>query len=370
MLAPARVFLVDSSSMNKFFRSVSRPVPRPIRFLMLLLFVALLSVACQRSSIKSPTAAEQASEAADCRVVAHEMGETEVCGQPQRVAVLTPHLLDSVLSLGVQPFAYAQMGFVNSQTFEQPEVQIPYLGSYVTTQSINLGSRRSPSLERLAQSQPDIILGEPWHIKDQYDFLSQIAPTLLFSDIGPNDDQHWRYSINGIAKALNKEAQAKELLARYPEQIAAIREKLAPVVAAYPRVLAIAPNDLAGTIFFLEDSTASTILREMGFEIVTSEASSLLSDGNSPISVEVVPQIETDLLFVMAWSENESSSQEKIKQQWGNHPLLSQMPAFKDGDIFFLDYFLWASNTRGPITYQLFLEELPKMLLLLVEEEA
>jgi iron complex transport system substrate-binding protein len=25
------------------------------------------------------------------------MGETEVCGQPQKVAALTPHILDSIL---------------------------------------------------------------------------------------------------------------------------------------------------------------------------------------------------------------------------------------------------------------------------------
>ena len=346
---------------------------RPIRFLMLLLLVALISIACQNTAIEPPTAAEPATTTTDCRTVEHEMGETEICGQPQRVAVLSPPMLDTVLSLGVQPFAYAQAGIVNSQTFDQPEVQIPYLGPYVTTQPINLGSRRSPSLERLAQSQPDIILGEDWFLEDQYDFLSQIAPTLLFSDIGPNDHQHWRYSINGIAKALDREEQAKDLLARYPEQIAVAREKLAPVVATHPRALAIAPDDLAGTILFMEDSTVSNLLREIGFEIVTSEASSILPDGNLPISVEVFPQVETDLIFVMAWSEswseNEPYPQDKIKQQWGKHPLLSQMQAFKDGRVFFLDYFLWASNTRGPITYQLILEELPKMLLPLVNED-
>ncbi|ESA33723.1 periplasmic binding protein [Leptolyngbya sp. Heron Island J] len=352
---------------------VFRPMRPPFRFLLLLLFVALISIACQSASVEPPTATEPMPVTTDCRMIEHKMGETEICGQPQRVAVLSPPVLDHVLSLGVQPFAYAQMGIVSSQTFDQPEEQIPYLGSYVTTQPINLGSRRSPSLERLAQSQPDIILGEDWFLEDQYDFLSQIAPTLLFSDIGPNDHQHWRYSINGIAKALDREEQAKDLLARYPEQIAVAREKLAPVVAAHPRVLVIAPDDLAGTIFFLEDSTASNLLREIGFEIVTSEASSLLPDGNSPISVEIFPQIETDLIFVMAWSEswseNEPYPQDKIQQQWGNHPLLSQMQAFKDGHVFFLDYFLWASNTRGPITYQLILEELPKMLLPLVDED-
>lgn len=349
---------------------VFRPLRRPIRFLLLLLLVALLGIACQNAAVEPPTAKEPATTITDCRIVEHEMGATEVCGQPQRVAVLSPHMLDNVLSLGVQPFAYAQAGLLSAQTFNQPEAQIPYLGTYVTTQPINLGSRRSPSLERLAQSPPDVILGEDWHLKDQYDFLSQIAPTLLFSDIGPNDHQHWRHNINGIAQALDREEQAADLLTDYSEQIAVAREKLAPVVAAYPRVLAIAPDDLAGTILFMENSTASNLLREIGFEMVTSEASSLLPESDLPISVEVFPQIETDLIFVMAWSENEPQPQDKIKQQWGNHPLLSQMPIFKDGRVFFLDYFLWASNTRGPITDQLILEELPQMLLPLVGEEA
>lgn len=342
---------------------------RPLRFLLLLLFMALLSIACQNAAVEPPTAAEPMPVATDCRMVEHEMGETEICGQPQKVVALSPHILDNILSLGVQPFAYAQAGILNSPTFGQPEQQIPYLGPYVTTQPINLGSRRSPSLERLAQSQPDVILGENWHLEDQYDFLSQIAPTLLFSDFGENDRQHWRHNIKGIAQALGREEQAEDLLARYGEQVAAAREKLAPVVAAYPRVLAIAPDDLAGTIYFMEDSTASNLLRAIGFEIVTSEASSLLSEGNLPISVEAFPQLETDLIFVMAWSENEPYPQEKIKQQWGNNPLLSQMPAFKDGRVFFVDYFLWGSNTRGPITDQLILEELPQMLLPLVDED-
>ncbi|MBE9099785.1 ABC transporter substrate-binding protein [Vacuolonema iberomarrocanum] len=345
---------------------------QPIRFLLLLLLMALLSIACQTSLVELPHVEEPTPTTNDCRIVEHEMGTTEVCGQPQRVVALSPHILDSILSLGVQPFAYAQGGVLNGQRFDQPEEQIPYLGRYVTTQPINLGSRRSPSLERLVQSQPDVILGENWHLEDQYEFLSQISPTLLFSDVGENGRQHWRYNIQGIAEALGREDQAEALLTRYSEQIAIAREKLAPVVAAYPRVLAIAPDDLAGTIYFMEDSTASNLLREIGFEIVTSEASSLLPNGNLPISVEAFPQIETDLIFVMAWSENWSENepypQEKIKQQWGNNPLLSQMPAFKDGRILFVDYFLWASNTRGPITDQLILEKLPQMLLPLVNE--
>ncbi|NJM98365.1 MAG: ABC transporter substrate-binding protein [Phormidesmis sp. RL_2_1] len=203
---------------------------RTHRSLSCLLLVALLSTACQSRSVEAPIATAD-NPSSDCRTVEHEMGETEVCGQPQRVAVLNPHTLDIVLSLGVQPFAYAESAVLNLQTFDQPAEQIPHLGRYVTTEPINVGDRKNPSLERLAQIQPDLILSEDWLVEGQYDLLSQIAPTLLFTD-EKNGQQHWRYDIEGIAKALGRESQAEELLARYPEQVAAVREQLAPVVAA------------------------------------------------------------------------------------------------------------------------------------------
>ena len=89
-----------------------------------------------------------------CRLVQHEMGETEVCGQPQKVAALSPHILESMLALGVQPVAYAEAQNVNIQTYDSPASQIPYLGQWVTTKPIGLGDRKSPSLESLTLVQP------------------------------------------------------------------------------------------------------------------------------------------------------------------------------------------------------------------------
>jgi len=63
----------------------------------------LLIAACNRAPNSSATNPNSES----CRLVQHEMGETEVCGQPQEVAALSPHILDSILALGVQPVAYA-----------------------------------------------------------------------------------------------------------------------------------------------------------------------------------------------------------------------------------------------------------------------
>lgn len=340
---------------------------QPVRFLLLLLLVALLVIACQNRSAETPTSIKPNNSTSDCRLVKHEVGETEVCGQPQRIAALSPHILDSMLSLDIQPFAYAADGLLNLEKFDRPEKQIPYLGDYITTQPINVGDRRNPSLELLAKIKPDLILSEAWLSEERYDLLSQIAPTLLFSYFGPNDQKDWRYDIEGIAKAVGREDKAKELLTRYPKQVAAVRDQLAPVVAAYPRVLCISTDHQASTIYLEEDYTVDRILREIGFEVVSSQNSSLIPGGNSQISIEVLPQVKTDLIFVIAEPDkNRYKQQEKVKQQWAKNPLLNQLPAFKDRNVFFVDYIVWGGVARGPIADELILEELPQILLPLV----
>lgn len=336
------------------------------RLFLLGLIVVVLITAC---SARSLPRSESVTSLEDCRMVPHELGETKICGQPQRIAALSPHILDSILSLGAQPIAYAEASTLNLKKFDRPKAQIPYLGNYVTTQPINLGNRDNPSLELLTQLKPDVILGEYWISKGQYNLLSKIAPTLLFSDTEENGYQHWSHSIEGIASVLGREEQAKQLLARYPDQIAAVRKQLAPVVAAYPRVLVVHANNLA-EFHWAKDSKAADLLRMIGFEIELPEDLPLKFGEEGQISVEVLPSIETDLIFVLAWSEDLYSPQEEIKQQWDENPLLRQMPVFRNGHVFFVDYQLWGSVTRGPITDQLILEKLPQLLLPLVNKTA
>ena len=228
-----------------------------------------------------------------CRLVQHSMGETEVCetarcagsprwrdcrgrGQPQRVAALSPHILDSILALGVQPTAYAESEDLKIQTYDSPAEQIPYIGKWVTTQPIGLGDRKSPSLERLALVKPD----------------------------------------------------------------------LTTYVASQP------------------ESTTGRLLKEIGFEIVQPRG----IQGDAEISWEILPQIETDMIIVLSWSDDSFYNPENIMQEkWANNPLLKSMSVFQQGRVYFVDYQLWGSNIRGPLADRLILEALPDLLLDSVE---
>ena len=115
-----------------------------------MLSLALLIVACQTSSVKqASTGSDSASSANNCRIVEHSIGETEVCGQPQKVVALSPRILDSILALGVQPAGLAQSVNSKIEIYDNPSAQIPYLGKWITTQPIGLGVHTAPSLERL-----------------------------------------------------------------------------------------------------------------------------------------------------------------------------------------------------------------------------
>ncbi|VEP13001.1 hypothetical protein H1P_1770008 [Hyella patelloides LEGE 07179] len=154
-------------------------MPRLRRYLswfILGICTVILIVACDRgaylegnrppNSLTSDRPTPASSES--CRLVSHEMGETEVCGQPQKVAALSPHILDSILALGVQPAAYAESIDLKIQTYDNPQEQILYPGQWVKTQPIGVGDRYSPSLERLTLVQPDLILGEKLYNQDEY----------------------------------------------------------------------------------------------------------------------------------------------------------------------------------------------------------
>ena len=345
---------------------------RPIRFLLLMLSLALLIVACRTSSVEQSSILDSKPAANNCRIVEHSLGETEVCGQPQKVVALSPRILDSILALGVQPAGFAQSVNSKIKIYDHPTVQIPYLGKWITTQPIGLGVHTAPSLERLTQLQPDLILGEDWQ-GDRYSLLSQIAPTLLFSDRqDPNQIQSWEQDINGIAKALGREAQVKQLLAAHEKQIAQAREALQPILQAYPRIFLIASNLRATDLESQPESTVGRLLEEIGFEIVRPSG---FADSRATISWEIVPKIETDLIIVMtwenyvSWNPENTISEAAMQEKWAQNPLLNSMPAFQQGRVFFVDYYLWSGVSRGPLTDRLILEALPDLLRTSVEEK-
>lgn len=313
---------------------------------LLFVLIVCLSWSCSSDSLQ-PEAISSVSTS--CQTIDHAVGQTEICGVPRKVAALSPYILDMMLSLGVEPAGYSAADvtsdLLRQSKFDRPSQQIPYLGSRITTQPINLGDRHSPSLEALAQLNPDVILGEDWQgTQSQYVLLSQIAPTVLVDD----EAGGWQHAIQIVAQVLDRAAQLEHTLTEYKSHIAEARQQLAQVTEKYPRVLLLSSGSLKREIRTYYCSEFSRLLEAIGFQLVYQEEN--LSECSSQLSVEVLPQLNADIVMVVAYDETEQGNAEgwqARRQEWNQIPTLQQMPATQAGRVYFIDARL--STLRGPL---------------------
>lgn len=168
--------------------------------------------ACTGTDDAEQSAEESAASGeAETRSVTHAMGSTDVKENPQRVVVLDTVLLDASVALDVPPVGAALV--VNTDQLPQ------YLGDAVdATQDV--GSIEEPSLEQIAELEPDLILSAKTRHQELFDQLSTIAPTVFVESPGGD----WKESVEVVGDALGVPEQAQQLLEDYDARAEEVRE--------------------------------------------------------------------------------------------------------------------------------------------------
>lgn len=328
--------------------AVTYPIDRLLKLFLISSLMLILTFACGKS-IPQTTPETSLPAQANCQIIQHEAGATEVCGQPQAIAALSPPLLDIMLSLGVQPTAYATVDLLTDRVFDHPREQIPYLGDNVTSQPVNIGSRDRPSQETLLRVKPDLILGEDYQ-STYYDRFSSIAPTLLFNTFGAD---RWKQVMLPIAQVLGRETQAQQVIDAHEKQIADTKSALASVLSQQ-KILVLGFDTVVSNSFILErQDFICGLLQDLGLQVINFEE----GDSQPTFSLEVLPQLETDMILVMPTGDNTINNAE---QQWQLNPILQTIPAFKAGKVYFMDYQL--TRIRGPIAAKTFINQLQALL--------
>lgn len=324
-----------------------RPRVAPIKLWVLAVLVAAIAIACHAPTPSGDTPPSSDAITADCRIIPHAGGETELCGQPDDIVALSPPLLDILLSLGVQPAGYAEVDLLNTPVFDNPSQQIPYLGDRVTTQPVNLGDRHAPSVETLLQLKPDLILGETFYLQSNDRTLSRIAPTAFF-DIG--EDAGWQPALTAIAYGLDRETQAQQVIVAYEQRLDAARRQLAPL-AAGDTIVVLGWQGIVNQSFLFTSDFVTELLGDLGFEVIVGPSD------RPGLSMEAVAQIEADHILVMPSGDNTLAA---AQQQWATDPILQSLPAVQAGNLYFMDYQL--TRIRGPIAAEIFLREFTSLL--------
>jgi iron complex transport system substrate-binding protein len=257
----------------------------------------------------SSTEVEAAGEA---RVVTHDMGETEVPAEPQRVVVLDSPHLDTALSLGVEP--------VGAVAVFDGQGLPAYLGD--RTEGIEVvGTIEEPDLEAIATLEPDLILSATVRHEGIYDQLSQIAPTVFTESSGTD----WKQGFELVAEALGQTEEGQQALAEYDDRVAQLGEDLgaSEMTASIVRFL---PDQ---TRIYGPDTFSGSVLAEVGFQLPDLEYDEY---SMAYISPEQFEQASADVIFTTTYGDPAETTQSDVTALWGNLPAVQNGCQFDVAD--------------------------------------
>ncbi|MCF7549591.1 iron-siderophore ABC transporter substrate-binding protein [Pseudonocardia sp. WMMC193] len=261
--------------------------------------VALLLVLAGCAGTPAPTEQPQAPAAAFPVTVQHALGSTTIPQQPTRVFTLGPSDADVVLALGVTP-----VGIHSRYGFERGVG--PWAEDKLGTATPTVTTGRVLPLEAIAAAKPDLIINVASSgDKDEYDTLSRIAPTIALPVGAQPYAPKWQDATRLIAQALGKPAEGDTLVAdteTYLNGVASANPTFRGKTATYLDVM-------AGEVYVGgNQATVVTTLKELGFTDTPYVASLPPADTQSPLSAELLPQIDSDILVVYGFGANQADT--------------------------------------------------------------
>lgn len=254
----------------------------------------------------------------------HAFGTTEVPAEPERIVTLGWGAPEAVLALGVVPVA------VEAQVWTVGEGnQLPWVEEAVTSLGGELpeilpNDFTTPAYEQIIALEPDLILAHySGYGQEQYDLLSDIAPTVAYPDAAWTTP--WRDVIDITAQAMGRPADGQELLA-------GLEDYFAEQAAAHPEfdgvtVANIWDGDGVVSVYTGADPRVA-MMTDLGFEI----SSVAVADGDLDgvpafeVSYEELDTIDADLLVTYHTSQEEAEA-------FLAKPEMQAIPAVAEGRV-------------------------------------
>lgn len=295
----------------------------------------------------------------------HAYGSTEIPEVPQRVVTLGLSDQDPVLALGVVPvgvtywygdYPHAVWPWAQDELGDAEPVVLEE-GMFTGDQEFNY--------EEILDLQPDLILGLWAGITDeQYDQLSNIAPTVVQSDDYPPYGIPWQEITRVTGRALGLEERAEELVDEVEGLFAEARNEH----PEFDGVEAIVAErfDEGASFARSPDDPRTRFFTELGFvlpeDIVAMMETDSLTEAQEDgvdISDEQMELLDRDLLvWNIGWEP-------ELRDTIESTPLHDQLQVVQDGRVLFLEDEL----TSGALTWSTVLS-LPYALEQLVPELA
>lgn len=208
----------------------------------------------------TPSDDEASNGAAFPVTVEHRHGQTTIEDKPERVVTVGLRDVDAVLALGVIPVA------VKEWFGEQPNAVWPWAQDELGDADVTVLDPAEPDLETIASLDPDVIIGvDSGLTAEDYELLSEIAPTVAQPAEFPDFAVPWRERTRLMAQALGEVERSEQLIADVEAQLRAAAEAH-PEFAETTALVGLAGADGQAYAYGPED-VRSRFLVDLGFSV-------------------------------------------------------------------------------------------------------
>lgn len=208
---------------------------------------------------------------------------TATASADQRIATFDLGSLDTLDALGL-----------NEQVVGVPKASLPdYLEQYAADKVTNIGGLRSPDMDAISESEPNLILytGRQGEWEEE---LGEIAPLLNTSLHGDDYLAAFDTNVRGLASRLGAESKAEEALATLHADIETQREALSNA----PRTLVVTHN--GGNLMLNQHPVVHDVLGVATIEMPASVTSETRGTRTfTPLSPEAISEIDPEVVLVI-----------------------------------------------------------------------
>lgn len=320
----------------------------------LLCLVVLFIAGCSSGSGTKEGASsgnEQADKAQNqdtgIRTIEHSMGTAELKGTPKKIVVLEWTYAEDLLALGVEPTGVADVEGYKKYVNAKPELP---------ANVVDVGTRQEPSLELITSLKPDLIIAENFRVKDTYDKLKEIAPTVVFDNYSKeaSKDQYatMEKSFLTVADIVGKKKEGEQVISDLQNTYDDAKAKLKAAGkenAKYALIQGFSNQDAAVMLLYADNSIAAGALKRAGFANAY-QPDTLLEDGYSQSTVEsLVPVQDANLLYTVQDDDN------IIEKQMKNNAVWKGLTFVKENRMYSLGGDMWVYG--GPLSAKILVDK-------------
>lgn len=294
--------------------------------------VAMSLTACGSDSTESTESAPAETGSADYPItIEHALGTVTLDEKPERVATVNWANHEVPLALGVVPVGMAAANFGdddNNGMLPWVEERLEELGAETP---VLFDETDGIDFEAVSDTNPDVILAAYSGLtQEDYETLSEIAPVVAYPEAPWATS--WRDMIELNSAGLGMAAEGDELVASLEEKISAEAEAHPELAGKATMFLThVDTADLSQVSFYTANDTRAAFFEDLGMSTPKSVADASTDDAFSKkVSAEQVDTFD-DVQIIVTYGDQE------LVDALEADPLLSQMPAVRNGSIVFLD---------------------------------